>query len=65
MNNLFVSSVQYEVFNSVGKLIFYDNLNDYPTNYIYSLDLNEYPRGLYLLKIRLEDNILYQKLILK
>ena len=65
LNNLFVSSVQYEVFNSVGKLIFYDNLNDYPTNYIYSLDLNEYPRGLYLLKIRLEDNILYQKLILK
>ena len=64
-NSLINQNVTLRVFNSVGDVIFIDNLESYIGEYKKQISLKEYSKAIYLLEIQTDDGIVNKKLILQ
>ena len=64
-NSLISQNLTLRVFNSVGDIIFIDNLESYIGEYKKQISLKEYSKAIYLLEIKTDDGIVNKKLILQ
>jgi len=63
--SLITQTLQVRIINSLGDIVFIDNLENYIGQYKKQINLNEYSKGIYFLEIQTNDGIINKKLILQ
>ncbi len=63
--NLFTQDIQIRIFNSIGKLVFFDNISNYKGKYAKQIDLENNAKGIYFLDIETDSGVIKKKLILQ
>ena len=64
-SSLITQNLQVKIINSIGEVVFIDNLEDYIGEYKKQINLKEFSKAIYLLKIQTNDGIINKKLILQ
>jgi hypothetical protein len=64
-SSLITQNLQVKIINSIGEVVFIDNLENYIGEYKKQINLKEYSKAIYLLKIQTNDGIINKKLILQ
>ena len=57
--------LEVRVINSIGEVVYIDNINNHIGKYINSISLEESSKGIYFLEIQTNDGIVNKKLILQ
>ena len=63
--SLITQTLQVRIINSLGDIVFIDNLENYIGQYKKQINLNEYSKAIYFLEIQTNDGIINKKLILQ
>jgi len=63
--NLITQDIKLNIINSIGELIFFDNIVGHIGNYNKQIDLKENAKGIYFLEIETENGVIKNKLILQ
>ena len=64
-NSLIGQNLKLRIFNSVGDIIFIDNLENYSGEYKKTIDLSKYTKAIYFIEIETDDGVINKKLILQ
>ena len=60
-----IQDLKVRILNVIGREIVNENLEQFVGEYVKSLNLNEYTKGVYFLEITTNDGIINKKLILQ
>ena len=63
--SLITQTLQVRIINSLGDIVFTDNLENYIGQYKKQINLKEYSKAIYFLEIQTNDGIINNKLILQ
>ena len=63
--SLITQTLQVRIINSLGDIVFIDNLENYIGQYKKLINLNEYSKAIYFLEIQTNDGVINKKLILQ
>jgi hypothetical protein len=63
--SLITQTLQVRIINSLGDIVFIDNLENYIGQYKKQINLNEYSKAIYFLEIQTNDGVINKKLILQ
>ena len=64
-NSLVSQDLDLKIINSIGEIIFVENLEKFEGEYTYSFNLSEYLKGIYLLELDTDNGRVNKKLILE
>jgi len=62
--NLITEDIKITIVNSVGKLVFFDNIDSHTGKYTEKIDFSSNAKGIYFLKIETGNGIINKKLII-
>ncbi|MEC9209815.1 MAG: T9SS type A sorting domain-containing protein, partial [Bacteroidota bacterium] len=60
-----VQDLRVRVLNVVGEELIEDNLQEFVGEYVKSINLNKYTKGIYFLEIETNDGVINKKLVLQ
>ena len=60
-----VQNLEVRILNVIGKIIITDNRQQFVGEYVKSINLNKYNRGIYFLEIETDNGVINKKLILQ
>ena len=63
--SLLRQDLEIRIFNSIGEIVYMENLENYIGEYNKAINLEEYSKALYFLEITTNDEIINKKLILQ
>jgi hypothetical protein len=63
--SLLRQNLEIRIINSIGKIVYVENLKKYTGNYSKAISLEEYPKAIYFLEITTNDGVINKKLILQ
>ena len=63
-SSMYLQDLKITILNSIGEVIYTEDLVKFQGNYKYSFNLNQYSKGIYFLEIDSENGKLNKKLIL-
>ena len=64
-NSLVSQDLDLKIINSIGQIIFVENLEKFEGEYTHSFNLSEYSKGIYLLELDTDNGRVNKKLILE
>ena len=64
-SSLITQKLQVIIINSIGDVVFIDNLENHIGQYKKQINLKEYSKAIYFLEIQTNDGVIYKKLVLQ
>jgi hypothetical protein len=60
-----INSFEITVIDAFGKLISFEDKQDFVGEYTKSVDLSNYPKGIYMLQIKNQDSFVTKRIVLQ